>query len=131
MDGLQRLVNLAVAEADTQKQYRQLCALSGVLDATNQGGVKELDRVDLHHPPISELVHLSRNEELRVAQAARYARRALLGIPSNESKWKGKKKILAAHKRPHYGCRQDGQRQRHPRPAQGPWRPGEHGGVHQ
>jgi hypothetical protein len=84
---VKRLQTASFAAADAN-QYRLICALSAVLDAMNEvkaGGVSDIEVVQ---PFVRLLDSLCDNRELRLAQAARYARQALLGIPSDVSPWK-------------------------------------------
>jgi hypothetical protein len=85
---LQTRLESAVADANGRSQHRLLCTLSAVLDNMNEIKSSGLSQDDIHKPLLEQLDGLSKNPELRLAQAAQYAYQALLGIPSDESPWK-------------------------------------------
>ncbi|KAK4040266.1 armadillo-type protein [Parachaetomium inaequale] len=82
MKSLQTRLKAAVEQADPRSQYRLICTLSFVLDALIDTKTAGLSREELHEPLLKQLGMLSRKRELRLAQAARYAYQALLGIPN-------------------------------------------------
>ncbi|KAK3307826.1 armadillo-type protein [Chaetomium strumarium] len=88
MKSLQTRLKAAVEQADPRSQYRLICTLSFVLDALIDTKTAGLSREELHEPLLKQLGTLSRERELRLAQAARYAYQALLGIPNDEGPYK-------------------------------------------
>ncbi|KAG0216742.1 hypothetical protein BGX31_000493 [Mortierella sp. GBA43] len=65
--------------------YKLTLALSHVLDAMADAGVKDLDRVTLHEPLSSFLGKLKASKDSYLVYQAAYAFQALLYIPNNES----------------------------------------------
>ncbi|OKL55213.1 hypothetical protein UA08_09516 [Talaromyces atroroseus] len=86
---LQKRLNEVIKQAGsgTQYQLQLVCTLSVILDAMVDLKIYGLDRVDLHEPLQAQLKTLTDHQELRLAQAATYAREALLGLPNNESSY--------------------------------------------
>ncbi|KAH8881364.1 ARM repeat-containing protein [Thozetella sp. PMI_491] len=85
MRSLQTRLQSAVELARPQSQYRMLAALCPVLDAMADVKTKGLSREELHQPLLKLLEKLAKHSEIRLAQAARYAHEALVGIPNDES----------------------------------------------
>ena len=88
MRSLQTRLTAAVEEAHPGSQYRLIGTLSSVLDALIDTKTTGLSREELHEPLLKQLETLSGKRELRLAQAARYAHQALLGIPNDEGPYK-------------------------------------------
>ncbi|KAH6997421.1 armadillo-type protein [Ilyonectria destructans] len=85
---LQVRLNSAVEQAEPKSQYQLICALSSVLDAMIDLKTAGLSREKLHEPLLKQLATLSKDQELRLAQAAGYAYQALLGIPNDEGPYR-------------------------------------------
>ncbi|KAL8366277.1 hypothetical protein RB595_004851 [Gaeumannomyces hyphopodioides] len=75
-------------QSNPTDQYRLILALSSVLGGLIDRKVVGLSRENLHEPLLKQLGNLSRNPELRLAQAACYAHQALLGIPNDEGPYR-------------------------------------------
>ncbi|KAH2345388.1 hypothetical protein KXW91_006727, partial [Aspergillus fumigatus] len=86
---LQKRLEGAINQAGngTQYQLQLVCTLSAVLDAMIDLKIYGLDRVALHEPLREQLDNLASHQEIRLAQAATYAREALVGLPNNESSY--------------------------------------------
>ena len=84
---LQKRLESAVEEAEGERQYQLIYAISSVLDVMNEVKTTGLDREQLHGPLLKKLSTLSKHEEIHLSQAASYAYQALLGIPDNEGPW--------------------------------------------
>ncbi|KAL1880473.1 hypothetical protein Plec18167_003877 [Paecilomyces lecythidis] len=82
---LQTRLENAVKRAETETQYQLVYMLSVVLDAMVDIRVSGLSREGLHEPLLKQLESLKNHREPRLAQAARYAYQALLGVPDDES----------------------------------------------
>ncbi|KAL1860837.1 hypothetical protein Plec18170_001351 [Paecilomyces lecythidis] len=82
---LQTRLENAVKRAETETQYQLVYMLSVVLDAMVDIRVSGLSREGLHEPLLKQLEPLKNHREPRLAQAARYAYQALLGVPDDES----------------------------------------------
>ncbi|KZF19150.1 ARM repeat-containing protein [Xylona heveae TC161] len=78
-----RLKN-AIDQAEMETQYQLVCLLSNVLDAMVDIKISGLGREPLHEPLLRILCKLEEHKEPRLAQAARYARQALLGVSDDE-----------------------------------------------
>jgi len=88
MKSLQTRVAAAVQQADRASQLRLVSTLSSVLDALIDTKTAGLSREELHEPLLKQLGTLGEERELRLAQAARYAHQALLGIPNDEGPYR-------------------------------------------
>ncbi|KAH6971507.1 hypothetical protein BKA56DRAFT_677610 [Ilyonectria sp. MPI-CAGE-AT-0026] len=84
MKSLQVRLNSAVEQAEPKSQYQLIYTLSSVLDAMIDIKTIGLSREKLHEPLLKQLATLSKEQELRLSQAAGYAYQALLGIPNDE-----------------------------------------------
>ena len=84
---LRKRLESAVEEAEGERQYQLIHAISSVLDVMNEVKTTGLDREQLHGPLLKKLSTLSKHEEIHLSQAASYAYQALLGIPDNEGPW--------------------------------------------
>ena len=84
---LRKRLESAVEEAEGERQYQLIHAVSSVLDVMNEVKTTGLDREQLHGPLLKKLSTLSKNEEIHLSQAASYAYQALLGISDNEGPW--------------------------------------------
>ncbi|KAL5365531.1 hypothetical protein BJX96DRAFT_179928 [Aspergillus floccosus] len=82
---LQRRLDFACQQNDQQAQYELICTLSLVLDAMADIGISKLSRESLHQPLLKLLKNLKGDKELHLAQAAVYARQALLGISDDDT----------------------------------------------
>ncbi|KAH7120447.1 hypothetical protein B0J13DRAFT_612794 [Dactylonectria estremocensis] len=89
MKSLQTRLKYAVEQAEPKTQYQLICTLSSVLDAIIDIKTAGLSREELHEPLLKQLATLSKDQELRLAQAAGYAYQALLGIPNDEGPYRG------------------------------------------
>jgi hypothetical protein len=89
MDSLQRRLQSSISNANQpQAKYNVLHMLCGILDAMNEIKTKGISRLKIHDPLLDQLKSLSNDDDLRIAQAARYAFQALLHIPNDEGPWK-------------------------------------------
>ena len=84
---LRKRLESAVEEAEGERQYQLIRAVSCVLDVMNEVKTTGLDREQLRGPLLKKLSTLSKHEELHLSQAASYAYQALLGVPDNEGPW--------------------------------------------
>ncbi|KAK2760247.1 hypothetical protein FQN54_002314 [Arachnomyces sp. PD_36] len=86
---LQKRLDGAIQEAEngTQYQLQLLSTLSTVLDTMVDLKIYGLGRVALYEPLLHQLENLRNNSELRLAQAAEYARAGLLALPNDESSY--------------------------------------------
>jgi hypothetical protein len=87
MLSIQKQLHRAIEAAHPPTQYTLICGLSAVLDAMNEAKVEGIIDVKVQDL-LGQLDKLSDHKELRLAQAARYAYQALLGIPTDVSPWK-------------------------------------------
>lgn len=88
MESLQHRLKSAVEQAEPKSQYQLICALSSILDAMIDVKTAGLSREKLHEPLLKQLAMLSKDQELRLAQAAGYAYQAMLGIPNDEGPYR-------------------------------------------
>ncbi|KAK3379695.1 hypothetical protein B0T24DRAFT_522066, partial [Lasiosphaeria ovina] len=89
LQGLKKNLAEAIVRADKPTaQYNLVRTLSAILDTMNEVKTAGLGRVDVHEPLLRCLDKLRNHEELRLAQAARYAFQALLGVSNDEGPWK-------------------------------------------
>ena len=84
---LRKRLESAVEEAEGERQYQLIHAISSVLDVMNEVKTTGLDREQLHGPLLKKLSTLSKHEEIHLSQAASYAYQALLGISDSEGPW--------------------------------------------
>ena len=84
---LRKRLESAVEEAEGERQYQLIHAVSSVLDVMNEVKTTGLDQEQLHGPLLKKLSTLSIHEEIHLSQAASYAYQALLGISDNEGPW--------------------------------------------
>ncbi|KAF9353729.1 hypothetical protein BGX34_011404, partial [Mortierella sp. NVP85] len=74
-------------QQSTQHMYQLTLAVSHVLDAMADTGVKDLDRETLHEPLSNYLQELKGSSDPYLVYQAAYAYQALLCVPDNETTW--------------------------------------------
>ncbi|KAL4896460.1 hypothetical protein BDV59DRAFT_106978 [Aspergillus ambiguus] len=85
LSALKRRIDSACQQREPQMQYELVCTLGYVLDALADIGITNLSRESLHQPVLGLLKELKRDKELHLAQAAAYARQALLGLSDDDT----------------------------------------------
>jgi hypothetical protein len=85
---LQKRLDEAVEQSEVETQYQLVCTLSIVLEAMADKRTAGISRLKLHDPLLKQFDHLSKSQELRLAQAGRYAYQALLSVPNDEGPYK-------------------------------------------
>ncbi|CAK7203974.1 hypothetical protein SEUCBS139899_006724 [Sporothrix eucalyptigena] len=88
LQSLQKRLVGAIQQAEPATQYQLVDTLAHVLDAMNDVKTKGLGREALHEPLVKQLGKLSKGNEVRLTQAARYAYQALLSISDDEGPYK-------------------------------------------
>ena len=87
LHSLSKQLKSATNGSQPQDQYFLLCMIGNVLDAMVDMGFCGIDREERHKPLLDQLYALTKSDEPRTAQAARYSHQALLRVPDNESPW--------------------------------------------
>ena len=70
--------------ADLQTQYLMVCSMSAILDSMVDIKLSGLSRESFHEPLLKQLKELTKDEDIRLAQASSYAYQAALGIKDDE-----------------------------------------------
>ncbi|EFX03590.1 pfs domain containing protein [Grosmannia clavigera kw1407] len=84
---MQRL-KTSVENASEPVKYRLILTLSNILDAMNDVKTRGISELNIVQPLMEILGSISKQKELRLAQAAQYAQAALRVIPTDVSPWK-------------------------------------------
>lgn len=88
MESIRTRLVLSVQQAEPDTQYQLVSTLASVLNAMNDVKTKSISRESLHKPLLDKLEKLSKDKEIRLAQAASYAYEALRCIPDSEGPYK-------------------------------------------
>lgn len=88
LSSLKKRLESAVAQGDPNAEYRLVLTLGSVLHAMYDVQMAGIDRETLQKPLLDMLDTLSKDKEIRLAQAAAYAREALRCIPDSDGPYK-------------------------------------------